>query len=268
LPPEVTGVHGLSVGGRVVLLNVPGTWQEFVVCPAVHAIPVPDSVSDEDAAQAMINPLTAWLLTIEEHKLRRGDWLVQTAAGSVVGRLVLQLAKAHGFHTINLVRRQAHVPEINALGGDVVICTDEPDWPTKLTEATGGKGIEKAINCVAGRVGATVARALTPGGRMLVYGALSSHRQTDPAAFEMPIFAPRLIYSAAKINGFFLYHWFSQTEVRDAAKAQESILKLMAEGALKLPTPAKYSIDHVQEAVRATDGATPEGKSLLDFTTI
>ena len=79
------GVLGLSVGTRVVLLNVPETWQEFVVCSAVRAIPVPDNVSDEDAAQAMVNPLTAWLLTIEEHKLRRGDWLVQTAAGSVVG---------------------------------------------------------------------------------------------------------------------------------------------------------------------------------------
>lgn len=261
-------VRGLSVGARVVLLNIPGTWQELVVCPAARAIPVPDTVSDEDAAQAMVNPLTAWLLTIEEHKLGRGDWLVQTAAGSVVGRLVLQLAKARGFHTINLVRRQAQVAEIKGLGGEVVICTDEPDWPAKLTEATGGKGIEKAIDCVAGRVGATVARALTPGGRMLVYGAMSSHRQTESAAFEMPIFAPRLIYSAAQVNGFFLYHWFSQKDLREAAIAQESILKLMADGALKPPTCAKYSIDRVQDAVKATDGVDREGKPLLDLTTI
>lgn len=43
-------VHGLRVGTRVILLNVPGTWQELVVCPAARAIPVPDSVSDEDSA--------------------------------------------------------------------------------------------------------------------------------------------------------------------------------------------------------------------------
>jgi NADPH2:quinone reductase len=261
-------VRGLNVGTRVILLNLPGTWQELVGCPAARAIPVPNKVSDEDAAQAMVNPLTAWLLTVEEHKLRQGDWLVQTAAGSVVGRLVLQLAKARGFHTINLVRRQAQVAEIKVLGGDVVICTDEPDWATKLNEATGGKGVEKAIDCVAGRVGATVARALTPGGRMLVYGALSSHRQTDPAAFEMPIFAPRLIYSAAQVNGFFLYHWFTQKEVREAAVAQESILKLMADGSLKLPASVRYPIDRVQDAMKATDGIDREGKPLLDFTSI
>jgi NADPH2:quinone reductase len=261
-------VRGPSVGTRVVLLNVPGTWQELVVCPAARAIPVPDSVSDEDAAQAMINPLTAWLLTLEEHKLRHGDWLVQTAAGSVVGRLVLQLAKAHGFHTINLVRRQTQVAEIKALGGDVVICTDEPDWAAKLKEATGGTGVEKAIDCVAGRVGATIARSLAPGGRMLVYGALSSHRQTDPAAFEMPIFAPRLVYSAAQIHGWFLYHWFAQNELSEAAVAQESILKLMANGSLKLPACVKYSIDRVQDALKATDGLNREGKPLLDLTTI
>ena len=262
------GVLGLSVGTRVVLLNVPETWQEFVVCSAVRAIPVPDNVSDEDAAQAMVNPLTAWLLTIEEHKLRRGDWLVQTAAGSVVGRLVLQIAKAQGFHTINLVRRQAQAAEIKALGGEVVICTDEPDWAAKLIEATGGKGVEKAIDCVAGRVGATVARALASGGRMLVYGALSSHRQTDPAAFEMPIFAPRLIYSAAQVNGFFLYQWFVRKELREATVAQENILKLMAGGSLKLPACAKYSIDRVQDAVKATEGVDREGKPLLDLMTV
>jgi NADPH:quinone reductase-like Zn-dependent oxidoreductase len=41
----------------------------------------------------MINPLAAWVMTMEEHKLRHGDWLVQTVAGSTIGRLVLQLAK-------------------------------------------------------------------------------------------------------------------------------------------------------------------------------
>jgi NADPH:quinone reductase-like Zn-dependent oxidoreductase len=261
-------VRGLSVGTRVVLLNVPGTWQELLVCPAARAIPVPDGVSDEDAAQAMVNPLTAWLMTMEEHKLRPGDWLVQTAAGSVVGQLVLQLAKSQDFRTINLVRRQTQVAEITALGGDVVICTDEPDWAVKLIEATGGKGIAKAIDCVAGRVGATIARSLMPGGRMLVYGALSSHRQTDPAAFEMPIFAPRLIYSAAQIQGWFLYQWFAQKELREAAVAQESILKLMASGSMKLPACVKYPIGRLQDALKATDGVNRDGKPLLDLATI
>ena len=261
-------VRGLDIGTRVVLLNVPGTWQELLVCPAARAIPVPDGVSDEDAAQALINPLTAWLLAFEEHRLGEGDWLVQTAAGSVVGRTVLQLAKVRGFHTINLVRRPDQVAEIKALGGDVVICTDEQDWARQLTGAAGGKGVAKVVDCVAGRIGATIARHLAPGGRMLVYGALSSHRQTDSTAFEMPIFAPRLIYSAAQVQGWFLYHWLAQNELSKGAKALADMLGLMANGSLKLPAATRYPFEQVQDAMKATDGAGRAGKPLLDFTSL
>jgi NADPH:quinone reductase-like Zn-dependent oxidoreductase len=52
-------------------------------------VPVPDGVSDEDAAQALVNPVTTWVLTMIDHRLKPGDWPAQTAAGSIVGRFVL-----------------------------------------------------------------------------------------------------------------------------------------------------------------------------------
>ena len=259
-------VQSVQVGARVVLLDVPGTWRELVVCPAARAVPVPDELCDEDAAQAMINPLPAWVMTMEEHKLRRGDWLLQTAAGSTIGRLVLQLAKIHGFHTINLVRRPEQVPEIKALGGDVVLCTADESWAAQLMEATGGRGVTNAIDCVAGRTGATVARSLAPGGRLLVYGALSSHRQTDPTAFEMPIFAPRLVYAAAEIRGWFFYHWIARNGLSASFDALKKMLEIMASGTLKLPPSVRYPISRVQEAMQATESTSHKGKPLLDFT--
>jgi hypothetical protein len=82
------------------------------------------------------------------------------------------------------------MPEITALGGNATLCTEDEDWPAQLVKASGGKGPSHAIDCVSGRVGATLARNLAPGGRLLVFGALSSHRQTEPSAFEMPVLAP------------------------------------------------------------------------------
>ena len=58
------GVQGPAVGTRVALLNVWGTWRERLVAPAEGVVPVPDGVSDEDAAQALVNPVTAWVLTM------------------------------------------------------------------------------------------------------------------------------------------------------------------------------------------------------------
>jgi NADPH2:quinone reductase len=258
-------VPASRIGERVVLLDVPGTWREQVVAPAERAIPVPEAVSDEDAAQALINPMTAWAMTMVEHQMGDGDWLVQSAAGSTVGRFVLQIAKAQGFRTINLVRREEQVAEIRELGGDIVLCTADDSWPEQLQKATGGNGIMKAIDCVAGRTGATLVRQLAPAGRLLVYGALSSHRQTDPAAFEMPVFAPALIYSSTEVRGWLIYTWLTRQGVSAGCRILRNLLNLIAEGRLTPPAAHRYHVDDAFEAFAAAERVGTDTKPLLSF---
>jgi NADPH:quinone reductase-like Zn-dependent oxidoreductase len=259
------GVSTEKVGSRVALLDVPGTWRELIVCPVDRAISVPEEVSDEDASQALVNPVTAWVMTMVDHALQKQDWLLQSASGSTVGRLVLQLSQTYGFRTVNLVRRQAQIDEIRDLGGSVVICTADPDWTDQLAAASDGKGFLRAIDCVAGRTGAAIARALAPGGRLLVYGALSAHRQTDASAFELPLFAPRLIYSAADIRGWFLYHWIATNQLGAASEVLEHVLKLMAARVLRLPPAVRYPVWELAAALQAADDPARSGKPLLDF---
>jgi NADPH2:quinone reductase len=204
-------------------------------------------------------------MTMIEHGLKPGDWLVQTAAGSTVGQLVLQLARSERFHTVNIVRRRAQVPDIKALGGEVVITSADTDWDMQLATAGEGKALSRAIDCVAGGTGATVARHLAPGGRMLVYGALSSHRQTDPSAFEMPVFAPRLIYSAAAVQGWYLIHWLEVTPLADFGAIRAKVLDRLASGGLRLPSAKRHRPQNIADALRAADGAPREGKPLLDL---
>ncbi|HEY0206787.1 MAG TPA: zinc-dependent alcohol dehydrogenase family protein [Acetobacteraceae bacterium] len=262
------GVDGPKPGTRVVLLDVWASWRELVVAPADRVIPVPDAVSDQDAAQAMINPVTALVLTMAEHRLCPGEWLAQTAAGSTVGRLVLQLARSEGFRTLNLVRRSAQVAEIAELGGDLTLCTEAADWPAQFARAAESGGLKKAIDCVGGRVGAAVARGLRPGGRLLVYGALSSHRQSDPAAFEMPIFVPQLIYSASSVQGWFLFHWLDVTPIAETSAALRSILDRLATGQLLLPPAKTHRARELSAALAQAEASDREGKPLMDMTTL
>jgi NADPH:quinone reductase-like Zn-dependent oxidoreductase len=189
-------VAGPAPGTGVVLLTVWGSWRELIVSPAERVIPVPGDLSDEGRRASFGESSYSRVMTMVEHDLKPGDWLAQTAAGSTVGQLVLQLPRSERFRTVNIVRRRAQVPDVKALGGDVVITSEDDDWGTQLATASEGKALSRAIDCVAGRTGATVARHLAPGGRMLVYGALSSHRQTDPSAFEMPVFAQLVLTDA------------------------------------------------------------------------
>jgi len=260
-----SGVAGPAPGTRVVLLNVWGSWRELIVSPADRIIPVPAELSDDDAAQAWVNPVTAWVMTMVEHGLEPGDWLVQTAAGSTVGQLVLQLARSERFRTVNIVRRRAQAPDIKALGGDVVITSEDDDWGLQLARASETMTLSRAIDCVAGRIGATVARHLAPGGRMLVYGAMSSHRQSDPSAFEMPVFAPRLIYGAAAVRGWYLLHWLEVTPLADCRAIFAEVLDRLASGALRLPPAKRYRPEKIADALRDADATRREGKPLVDL---
>jgi NADPH:quinone reductase-like Zn-dependent oxidoreductase len=259
------GTPGPVPGTRVVLVDVPGSWRELMVCPAERVVPVPDEVSDEVAAQALVNPVTAWVLTMVEHRIQRGEWLAQTAAGSTVGRLILQLARSEGFRTINIVYRRAQEAEITDLGGDVTLCTEDDDWPAQLVTASGGTGPSKALDCVAGRIGAELARTLAPGGRMLVFGALSSHHQTERSAFEMPIFGPGLIYSAATVQGWFLFHWLAATPLPQSVSVLRNLLNRLASGAIRLPSARRYSAAQFCDALRNAEAGGRDGKPLLDF---
>ncbi len=259
------GVQAPIPGTRVVFIDTWSTWREQIVCPTDKLVPVADSLDDSAAAASYINPLTAWALTRSTHNLKEGDWLLQTAAASSVGKFVLQLAQQYRFKTINVIRRREQETIIRNLGGNEVICTADEDLRSRLQELTAGKGVERAIDCVAGDLGAEIARNLAPGGTMLVYGALSSHRQTDPAKFLMPLFAPRLIYSTATVRGWWLPRWVPSQPLAEVRAATSDLLTMFSKGALTPQTSVRYSVKNFREAVSLADGEAGQEKVLLDF---
>jgi NADPH:quinone reductase-like Zn-dependent oxidoreductase len=181
------------------------------------------------------NPLTAVILTGDELNVRPGEWLLRTAAGSIVGQSVIQLGIHVGFKTLNVVRRRSAVEDILALGGTAVICTEDEDLRERVADIAGNDGVSKAIDCVSGQVGADLSRALAPHGELIVYGALSTHRQTDPDKLTIPIFAHSLIYETKTVRGFWLSRWFTETAKDRMAATIDRTIQLADSGALRVP---------------------------------
>lgn len=258
------GADGVKVGDRVVTVGHSGTWQDYVAVDTRRLLPVPDELSDSAAAQLVANPLTA-LLLVRELDVRPGEWLLQTAAGSTVGQLVIQLARHYGFRTINVVRRRTAVAELKALGGDEVICTEDEDLRDRVTQIAGKTGVRKALDCVTGQVGADVSRALAPGGQMLVYGALATHRQTDPAKLTLPLFARSVIYEAKTVRGFWLFHWFTTTPPQQARRALEEIRDLVTSRVLTIPQGQAFAPEDIADAAALAEAPAHGGKPLLTF---
>jgi NADPH:quinone reductase-like Zn-dependent oxidoreductase len=260
-----SGTDGLTVGERVVTIGVTGTWQEYVVADAGRVLPVPVGMSDSAAAQILSNPLTAVILTGEVLDVRPGEWLLQTAAGSTVGQLVIQLGTHVGFNTINVVRRRSAVDDILAMGGTAVICTEDEDLRERVAEIAGRDGVSKAIDCVSGQVGADVSRALAPHGELIVYGALSTHRQTDPDKLTIPIFARSLIYETKTVRGFWLFRWFTETPGDRMAATINRTVQLADSGVLRVPEGQPIQLENFGEAVYLAEAPAHGAKPLLVF---
>jgi NADPH2:quinone reductase len=249
------GVKNLSRGQRVITLGVAGTWQEYLLVESTQLIPVPDSVSDQTAAQFVVNPLTAWIMTIEELGLEPGEWLLQTAAGSTLGRVVLQIARLKGFKTINVVRRRAQVEELKALGADEVVCTEDEDLAERVREITGRAGLSKAIDAVGGKTGGAVVQALGRGGVLLVYGLLSME--------PMPVDSGRMIFTSMTIRGFWLGEWFRSAAPERQQAVTTELLRLMATNEIVPPVEAEYPLSDVLKAIEHAERPGRSGKVLL-----
>ena len=249
------GVRGWRVGDRAIPLGAGGTWRASQLVAATGLLPVPDAVDDATAAQFVVNPVTAWVMLEQELALRPGDWVVQTAAGSALGRMVIQLAQLRGYRTINFVRRPEQVAELRALGGDAVFATGEPDIVARVRELTDGQGARGALEAVGGETGALALRCLRPGGVMLVYGLLSGE--------PLPLHNGEMLFRGLTVRGYWLSYWFQQTPPAQVATTLQGLMALLADGSLRLAVEATYDLADFRAAVTHAEQPGRQGKILL-----
>jgi len=249
-------LRGLKPGRRVAVLNGRGgNWQEEVVLPARQVVPLPVDIPDEQAAAFFVNPATALVMTQWVLRVPRGAWLLQTAAGSALGRMVLRLGRLYGFRTINVVRRREQAEELLRLGGDAAIATNDESLEERVRGLTEGSGVPFALDAVGGTTAAAVTRVLAPGGRMLLYGTLSG----EPIALE-----PRALMAGQKsIAGFWLSEWVRAQGVLTMLKLFRRIKGLLRAGVLTSEVGASFALDQIKDAVRQAETPGRHGKVLL-----
>jgi NADPH2:quinone reductase len=244
------------MGRRVAVLNgVSGNWQEYVVLPARQAVPVPTGISDEQAASFFVNPASAWVMTRHLLRVPAGGWLLQTAAASALGRMVIRLGLRFGFRTINVVRRKEQAEELLRAGGTVAIATDVEDLTQRVSEITAGEGVRYAIDAVGGATGSAVVATLARGGRMLVYGRLSG----DPLTLD-PL---TLLVGQKRVEGFWLSEWVRDQNPLAMLFLFRRLGRLIREGDLATEPGATFPLEQIREAVRQAEIPGRKGKVLL-----
>jgi NADPH:quinone reductase-like Zn-dependent oxidoreductase len=252
--------HGLLAwrvkGKRVAVLNgAGGNWAEQVVLPARQAVPVPAELSDEQAATFFVNPASALAMTRHVLRVPAGAWLLQTAAASALGRMVIRLGQAHGFRTLNVVRRREQAEELLRLGGTAAVATNDEPLVERVRALTDGEGVRYAIDAVGGETGSEVVRALGRGGRLLVYGTLAGEPlRVDPRA---------LMDGQKRVEGFWLSEWARSRGLLSMVLLFRRIGRLLRQGVLSSEVGTTFPLEEAHAAVRQAAAPGRRGKVLL-----
>jgi len=247
------GVTAPAVGQRVAVAGVADAWADFFLAPARSAVPLPDVVSDEIACQLCAMPLSA-LMALEDFGLQPGQWMIQNAATGAVGKTLAMIAKIRGVRVVNLVRREAAVAELAALGIGDAVSTGEPDWQSKVNAITRGAPIVAALDSVGGEESGQMLHLLGEGGHLMTFGAM--------AGKPMTLNPGDLIFKQAKVTGF----WATKRTAghRDAvARMIGELVGMAASGALKLPVEKTFPLAEAAAAARASAEPGRTGKIAL-----
>ena len=255
------GVEGVQTGQRVIVLfdakNGNGSWQEYVAVPKENIIPISDQISDATASQFLVNPITV-LGMLNEVNAPAGSYILQTAAGSTLGRLVIAVAKHRGLKTINIVRRDEHVAELKALGGDVVINSTKLDagqLASEVLRETGGEHAWAAFDCVGGDLTREVMSCVRNGGSVLIFGALGGITFTGGII--------DVTFRNVAIRGFWLSDYLHEIDAATRASVFGEALQLFSDQQLVPHVGEALPLERVLDAVRITNEVGKAGKVLL-----
>jgi NADPH:quinone reductase len=253
-PPAIIGVEGAGkihdTGERVAWIGVPGSYAEQIVTARGRLIPVPDGVSSEVAAAALLQGMTAYYLATDSYPVQPGDWVLVHAAAGGVGLLLTQIAKLHGGRVIGTTSTDEKARLAREAGADEVIGYD---GFAERAKAISGGGVAAVYDGIGQATFLDGFQALGPAGRMILYGAASG--RPDPIDPGMLI-----------AGSWFLQRPTLGTYARtpDLLHARgRALFELIEGGKLDVRIGARYPLEQARQAQEDLEARRTTGKLLL-----
>lgn len=250
------GFGRFLVGRRVACASSSGdgTWAQYMVADAKGCIPLRPSVSLEQGACLVVNPMTAMAL-FDAFKKGGHAALIQTAAASALAGMIRRLAAVHGRPVINIVRRDEQVDALEKEGAQYVLNSNAPDFERKLAVLARKLQATMAIDAVGGTLTRQLITCMPAHSRVLVYGGLSG----EPCDFLPGL----LIFKEAQVHGFWLSLWLQNQSPLRLMRLGWSIQKLLARE-LKTEIRRIYPLAEIHAAIADYSAQMSGGKVLIN----
>jgi NADPH2:quinone reductase len=248
------GVSDLRAGDRVAWVAAPASYAEQVVVDAERAIPVPDGVSDEVAAAAPLQGITAHYLSMSTYPVQPGDTVLVHAAAGGVGLLLTQMVKHRGGRVVGTVSTDEKAALARAAGADEVIRYDQVDFAPETRRLTGGEGVPAVYDGVGRTTFDASLACLRPRGFLVLFGASSG---------PVPPVDPQRLNSGGSL---FLTRpsiaHYTRTREELLARARDLFGWILA-GRLEVRIGGRYPLEDARRAHEDLQGRRTTGKVLL-----
>jgi NADPH:quinone reductase len=249
-----SNVTTVKPGDRVAYTGVIGAYAEYATVPADRLVHVPDKITDQQAAAAMLQGMTAHYLVNSTYPLKKGETALIHAAAGGVGLLLVQMAKNIGARAIGTVGTEEKAKLAREAGADEVILYTQQDFEVETKRLTDGKGVHVVYDGVGKSTFEKGLNVLRPRGYMALFGGASG---------AVPPFDP--IALSQKGSLFLtrpsLVNYIATRE--ELEQRSNDVLGSVPAGKLKLRIGHVYKLEEVQQAHRDLEGRKTTGKILL-----
>ena len=168
--PDVTS---FKPGDHVAWCGIPGTYAQLAVAPVDRLVPIPEGVSSQQAAAALIQGITAHYLTHSTYPIQSGDEILIHAGAGGTGLLFIQMAKARGARVFTTVSTEEKAELARAAGADEIILYTKEDFAAKIKQLTSGRGLPVVYDSVGKTTFEQSLQCLRPRGLMVLFGGSS-----------------------------------------------------------------------------------------------
>jgi len=247
-------VKSFKPGDRVAYTAIPGAYAEYAAVPADRLVLLPPGITEQQAAAAMLQGMTAHYLVYNSYPLKEGETALIHAAAGGVGLLLVQMAKNIGARVIGTVSTEEKAKLARDAGADEVILYTQQDFEVETKRLTDGKGVHVVYDGVGKTTFDQDLNVLRPRAYLVLFGASSG---------AVPPFD--LVKLSQKGSLFItrptlVHHIATHEELQHRAT---DVLTMIAKGKLKLRIEHIYPLREVQQAHRDLEARKTTGKLLL-----
>jgi len=247
-------VKSWKAGDRAAYAMVSGAYAEYAAIPAERAVRVPQGVSDQQAAAALLQGMTAHYLVNSTYPLKKGETALIHAAAGGTGSILVQMAKQIGARVIATVGTDEKAKLAREAGADEVIVYTKQDFEAETKRVTEGKGVHVIYDGVGKTTFDKDLNVMRPRGYLVLFGASSG-----PAPSIDPIVL--LQKGSIFLTRPSLGHYAASREELELRSRE--VFEQIAAGKLKLRIAHVYKLSDAAQAHRDFEGRKTTGKLLL-----